>query len=544
MSMATKARQRADWPTLVLHWGMVLALLLSVSTGWRIASLHDPNLLLRWLEVFLMQGNVLRWHFVSATLLTALVVGYVVFLWRMGLGGRLSLRLAALRSPDRNTRWQAINKLVYWVSFALLGAAAATGFLMYFVPGLLPTENIATAHRWLSWAFVGYIVLHVTAQILMGGLRQLLKMISPRMAYGLGGALALSAGAAGAAVAFLADGTSMKALEIARLTGAPPVLDGRGDDAGWRQAREAVVHTSRGFHLDGGEVDVEVRAVHDGQRAYFRFRWADATRSQKHIPLVKTEKGWKLLHSKYFVNDENEFYEDKFAVMFARSPIAGGNTVRLGPKPLEGKPGPDHGLGLHATEDGSLADVWHWKSVRTGALNQIDDNHFGAPLPVKAGRYTGGYAQDPKAGGGYDQNFERVKGSEFVSIKWLPRDLATQQAAMGRFDPNPDVSDGGTYAMARADVVPWSAERDAKVPVGTVIPSVIVDQPFAGDRGDVPAVAQWKDGHWTLEVSRALDTGSKFDQPITTGMFMWVAVFDHNQVRHTRHIHPLRLILQ
>jgi hypothetical protein len=27
-------------------------------------------------------------------------------------------------------------------------------------------------------------------------------------------------------------------------------------------------------------------------------------------------------------------------------------------------------------------------------------------------------------------------------------------------------------------------------------------------------------------------------------MFMWVSVFDHNQVRHTRHLRPLRLSLQ
>jgi hypothetical protein len=41
-----------------------------------------------------------------------------------------------------------------------------------------------------------------------------------------------------------------------------------------------------------------------------------------------------------------------------------------------------------------------------------------------------------------------------------------------------------------------------------------------------------------------LDTGSKFDQPIADGMFMWFGVFDHNQVRHTRHVRPLRLQLQ
>jgi hypothetical protein len=348
---------------------------------------------------------------------------------------------------------------------------------------------------------------------------------------------------AGAAVTYFADTSSLARLVIQRTTSAP-VLDGDPSDDLWQNAPEAVVHTIRGFGLDGGEVNVHVRALHDDKRAWFLFRWPDATRSQKHVPVVKTETGWKLLHTNYFNNDENEFYEDKFAVMLARSPVAGGNSVRLGKQPLADKPGPSNGLGLHVTTDGSLADVWHWKSVRSGALHQFDDNHFGAALEAKPGRYMGGYAQDPKTGGGFEQNFERIGKTSEVKVKFLPRDLAAQQARMGRFDPSPTVSDTGSYAMARADVVASTPALDALVPVGTVLPSVVYDQPFEGDRGDITVYAQWKDGWWTLEATRVLDTGSKFDQPIADGMFMWVGVFDHNQVRHTRHMRPLRVQLQ
>ena len=522
---------------------MVAALLVSVSTGWRIASMTDQSVVLRWVDVLLLQGNVIRWHFVSAALLTALVLAYVVFLWRMGLGGRLALRLASLRSPDRTTRWQAVNRLVYWIAIALLAGAAVTGSLLYFAPGLVRTEGLVSLHQWLSWGFVAYIVVHVVAQAVLGGLRQLLKIVSPRLAYGLGAGAALAAGVAGAAAAYVADSSSLAALVIAR-AGSLPTLDGDGSDAVWQSAPETVVHTIRGFNLDGGEVGVHVRALHDGKQAYFLFRWPDATRSQKHVPVIKTDAGWKLLHTNYFNNDENEFYEDKFAVMLARSPVAGGNTVKLGPKPLADKPGPSNGLGLHAATDGSLADVWHWKSVRSGVLNQFDDNYFGAPLEAKPGRYTGGYMQDPKTAGGYDQNFEKIGDGTFVKLKYLPRDLAAQQARMGRFNPDSSVSDEGSFAMARTDVVPYSAALDARVPLGTVIPSVVYDKPFEGDRGDVVVHAKWKEGWWTLEAKRALDTGSRFDQPIEDGMFMWFAVFDHNQVRHTRHVRPVRIRLQ
>ncbi|MBL8348503.1 MAG: cytochrome b/b6 domain-containing protein [Rubrivivax sp.] len=538
-------RQRADLPTAVLHWGLVLALLVSVSTGWRIASLGDGSALARWVDALAVQGNVPWWHFASAATLVALVAAYFVFLARMGLLGRLSVRLASLRSADRQARWQALNKLVYWVALALLGASAVSGSLMYFKPGLLPGEPLASVHRFLSWAFVAYIALHVLAQWGMGGFRQITKLLTPRVAYGTGAALALAAGVAVAAVTVAVDSGSLTTLQVMRTT-APPALDGDSTDAAWAAAPEVVVHTTRGNGLEGGEVAVHVKALHDGKRAYLLFRWPDATRSQKHLPVVKTEAGWKLLHHNYFANDENEFYEDKFAVMLARSPVAGGNTVRLGSQPLAGKPGPTHGLGLHVTSDGTYADVWHWKSVRSGSIQQFDDNHFGPPLEAKKGqaRYTGGYTQDPHRGGGFEQNFESGGEGSLVRLKYLPRDLAAVQARMKSFNPSPEASDEGDFAMPRGEVVPYSAAADAQIPVGTVLPSVVYDRPFEGDRGDVSAHARWKDGWWTMEASRLLDTGSRFDQPIADGIYLWVSVFDHSQVRHTRHVRPLQIKVQ
>ena len=230
--------------------------------------------------------------------------------------------------------------------------------------------------------------------------------------------------------------------------------------------------------------------------------------------------------------------------MLARSPVTAGNATQLGAKPLADKPGPSNGLGLHATTDGSLADVWHWKSVRTGTFNQFDDNHFGPPLAAKQGkRYTGGYTQDPKSAGGYEQNFDKIEGSAYVKLKFLPKDLAAQQARMGTFNADVNTGDAGQFFMLQSDVQPYSAQADAAIAVGTVIPSVLIDKAHEGDRGDVSAHAQWKDGWWTIESSRKLDTGSAFDQPLTQGMYMWVSVFDHNQVRHTRHMRPLRLQL-
>src|SRR3546814_14901715 len=105
----------------------------------------------------------------------------------------------------------------------------------------------------------------------------------------------------------------------------------------------------------------------------------------------------------------------------------------LGPQPLAGRPGGPNERGLHYTTDGSLVDVWHWKSVRTGPLEQFDDDHFGPPLAPPdnpATRYTAGYTQDPKTAGGSTMNWEKFDEAN-VQPRWLPRPPAPMQQPIG-----------------------------------------------------------------------------------------------------------------
>ena len=95
--------------------------------------------------------------------------------------------------------------------------------------------------------------------------------------------------------------------------------------------------------------------------------------------------------------------------------------------------------------------------------------------------------------------------------------------------------------MTEVESLPYSVEHDARMPVGTVIPGVIMSGEFDGDRADVRCAARWASGHWALEVARRLDTHSPYDVAIASGVFMRVAAFDHSQIRHTRHVRPIRL---
>lgn len=549
MTDANKRIEKTDATTVILHWLLVVTLLFSLSTGLRISADSEESVWARAMNIVLLQGNVMHWHIWAAYALTLVALGYVVFLVRARLTTRVALdrtRVGSLGAPERNVRWRAVNVVLYWLAFVLLGLAAMTGTLLYFFPGVLAHETVIVVHRVLAWLIMTYVALHVLAQFAAGGFWHLLKILNPRAAYGAAAGTAIAVAAVGAVGVYALDKTAIKNLNVLK-TQSVPTIDGDPGDDVWQTADSVEIVTTRGVNQPGGEVTVKVRMLHDGDKLYALYEWPDTTRSQKHLPLQKTANGWRVLQREYGKQDEDEYYEDKFGVMLARSPeIAGAGTSHLGPKPISDRPAPSGGRGLHYTTDGGNVDVWHWKSVRTGssAMNQIDDNYFGPPLDPKAGkgRYTGGYTKDPKTGGGFKMNWEKF-GDGLVKPLRLPKDPAVLKR-LGQLNLDPRASDDGEYWLPMAQTVAYSPELD-NYPVGTVMPSVLIDGPFEGDRGDVQAVSRWHDGWWRIEVTRKLDTGSKFDTPLSAAeaVYMWVAVFDHAQTRHSLHLHPIRLVL-
>jgi hypothetical protein len=369
--------------------------------------------------------------------------------------------------------------------------------------------------------------------------------------------LVVAAAAAIAAtwVIVAADRLSVDQLQIHRIDSADaPRLDGDTSDRAWRSAVPFSLMTGEGGNFDGkGETRIQIRAVHDGTWAYFLLMWEDPTRSLKHLPLVKQADGWRVLHHGFEAGDERDFHEDKFSILLttAESTLAGDRTFHASSHPIPGAPSTMSGRGLHFTAKG-YADVWQWKATSGGPTGWMEDAHFGPPLdptPMQARNivpYRGGFAPDPGAAN-YTDNFilgaDAAFGMRLVVPRRLPRNLAATVAAMGEVDLDPDhgEEDGARWYMTEAESIPYSAEADVGIAVGTVIPGVIIAGEFSGDRADVRCAARWASGHWALEVARRLDTHSEYDVPIKSGVFMRVAAFDHSQIRHTRHVRPIRL---
>ena len=369
--------------------------------------------------------------------------------------------------------------------------------------------------------------------------------------------VAAAAAVTGASLLVATDRLAVDTVQIRRINPADaPVLDGDTSDRAWRNVRPFSLLTGEGGNFDGkGETRIEIRAVHDGTYAYFLFTWEDSTRSLKHLPLVKQGDGWHLLHSGFQVGDEHQYNEDKFSVLLTTSDVtlAGGRTFHPGPQPVAGAPATMSGRGLHYTAAG-YADVWQWKAT-SSAAGWMDDAHFGPPLsptPMQAANvvpYKGGFAPDPGTAN-YRDNFTveadltgGPRRSRLVAPLRLPKAHGATTDALGDIDLDPThgESDGARWYMTEKDSVPYSTELDARIPTGTVIPGVILSGEFSGDRADVRSAGRWASGLWALEVKRRLDTTSEFDVPIRSGVHMRVAAFDHSQIRHTRHVRPIRI---
>lgn len=369
--------------------------------------------------------------------------------------------------------------------------------------------------------------------------------------------VAAAAALTGASLLVATDRLAVDTVHIRRINPADaPILDGDTSDRAWRGVRPFSLLTGEGGNFDDkGETRIEIRAVHDGTYAYFLFTWEDSTRSLKHLPLIKEADGWHLLHSGFQAGDEHQYNEDKFSVLLTTSDVtlAGGRTFHPGPQPVAGAPATMSGRGLHYTAAG-YADVWQWKAT-SSAAGWMDDAHFGPPLnptPMQAANvvpYKGGFAPDPGTAN-YRDNFTveadstgGPRRSRLVAPLRLPKVVAATTDALGDIDLDPThgESDGARWFMTEQDSTLYSAELDARIPVGTVIPGVILGGEYSGDRADVRCAGRWASGLWALEVKRRLDTTSEFDVPIRSGVRMRVAAFDHSQIRHTRHVRPIRI---
>jgi cytochrome b subunit of formate dehydrogenase len=553
---------RTDVGTLVLHWTTAIAFTVSLFTGIRIAAdaLYAP--VSKWLSPILPQGEIWTFHFYAGLTLFFCAAAYFIYMRRSGLANRNALKKSrvVVMPVASKMRFGGLNVLLHWAAYLIVGIMTVTGIFLYLGHG----GWLVQIHSYVAFIGLAYIFIHALAHYLYGGWWQVFRIFRPARLMLTQAVkpkpLLIAAGVGVLVIAGIAasDTIFQDKLVVRRVASAPDPNKLLNDPV-WSSVQPARIHTQQGINLGGtGESLVEVRAVHDGKKVYFAFRWEDPTRSVRREPLIKKEDGWHIIADNTYTDDVTTFYEDKFAVIFSTvNEFGNGGVAHLGPKPLAEYQGSRNGRGFHYT-DGHMVDMWQWKASRGGLFGEIDDMYIGpprAPTPsevAKVNRYQAGYWGDP-GDTPYTYNFKLYAPSEYtegqpVEILRLPKDYRDINRKMGTWNPEPGgtVDDGSIWWMSLEETVPYSKEKDAEIPVGTIIPAVLITGKHEGDRYDTKAQAHWADGHWTLIVNRDLRTGSKYDQDFVPGkdLYMWVSVFDHTQTRHTRHPRPVKIVTQ
>jgi hypothetical protein len=244
---------------------------------------------------------------------------------------------------------------------------------------------------------------------------------------------------------------------------AAPTLDGVGDEPFWADAQEIVVPVSGGANM--GSTDVNIKTVYTADEIYFLVSYADPSESFFRSPWQKNEDGtWtKIKDPDDKGGDNNTVYEDKLAFIWPinnsipKFETAGCFTACHAGENSDVKP---YGNKYTANE-GELADIWHWKSVRN--LGQVDDQYldstrYSADTPG-AGRHS-----DPNEGGGYVNNENEAKDAPAFT------------------SPAVDLTTGAPGFILDSEKVALDQAAMDAIPAGSYVPSIVKSE-FAGDRG-------------------------------------------------------------
>lgn len=520
---------------ILLHSAALIAVTCSLFSGLRIATLGKPVVIS--IAELLPQGEVHSVHFISALLLSLVASGYLIS------------RVSYFLDPDRESTPKRINyhRVVTWGGVSLLTTSLLSGWILF--AGMGPLFWLRSIHFYSAIGLTFYIFLHGGIYLVQFGLRVLLFILKPSQSSRK--SLPLVSILLGTiSLGFLLMGGwhlihrySHHPLQVTTI---PPSsimdIDGLASEPQWKEAQALALRTDGGANFYDGRSDVQLKALQNGQELFLHITWQDPDESLAHLPLRKTAEGWEILQSGYKAFDEKRYYEDKFAILLSENcSFAAAGTAHLGQSPLTGKPANWHGKGYHYSNSGQLHDLWHWKAVRTNKMYLADDNFIGKPDKVRPGarRYTAGYQQDGKESGAYRMNWKWYSPTT-ISPKRLP--VKIDQLAPYQYPR--EQKQNQDWTISWFDYQPYSAHLD-QFPLGTLMPSVLyTSNRFEGDRADVRARGVWRDGHWSLELVRRLDTGSAQDIPIVDGICMWVSAFDRAQIAHTRHSRAIQLNLE
>ncbi len=353
-------------------------------------------------------------------------------------------------------------------------------------------------------------------------------------------------------------GTSTSELLAKKVTTAP-TIDGTVD-ASWADCQTltgtaTVPNLANDFKWFVGEAySFKMRSMYDATNIYFLIEYADPTKSvdRQSWYFDTATKLWKQ-HNKKPTTATDKYYEDKFAFLWptASTPASWQNTTCY--NTCHAVPA---GKGFdtenkHFTNSASeVVDQWHYKLVRTGPGNQLDDQmqiYIDPNNPLAAGpngdqMKEGGRSSDPKTAGGVADNKQTLNnGIADVSVPKYVIPGKTGYSVITKAE-----IDGGTAKLITAvnanGVLTYAGGTIDPTDAGYVpatgakrFPSIIFNGALEGSRGDVMTFANHIGSGWVIELKRALKTTdlvNDIQYDITKEYMFGFAIFENAAVAH------------
>ena len=281
-------------------------------------------------------------------------------------------------------------------------------------------------------------------------------------------------------------------------------------DAGssqWSEAKESKIALTGAGSVEGKSLLLSAKSVYTSDQIFFRFEWADKDKTLN-------KNRWKNNNGKWskFKGDEDRLgvvWEinriDKFATkgcaVFCHN---------------ESKNEKEWYYAVSSSKE--KADMWHWKSVRSNPVGYTEDGYV-----------TTNPSKKPEEGRKRDAGSGKAKSNQ------------TKDKSGPAFMQNPSVSPSVEDALLVSEAVEIKA--GTVLQNGQEIPGYMLNTEWTGSFADVKTKGVWKNGNWTLMMSRKLDTGNSDDIQFNTRKRypFAVAVFDNAHEHNSYNSEPLKL---
>jgi hypothetical protein len=276
----------------------------------------------------------------------------------------------------------------------------------------------------------------------------------------------------------------------------------------WNEAKEAKIVLTGAGTVEGKVIELKAKSVHTKDEIFFLFEWPDKDQSMN-------KNSWKFTGGKW-VKQKGD--EDRLGMVWEINRID--KFATKGCAVLchnESKNEKDWYYAVSSSKE--KADLWHWKAVRSNPVGYTEDGYV-----------TTNPSKKPEEGRKRDAGSETKAKSNRTEDKSGPKYMQ---------DSTKSPSIPGSLLVAHAVEIKDSSTFKE----GDVIPGYMLNPVWKDSFADLKTEGVWKNGKWTVMMSRSLSTGNDDDVQYNTRKTypFALAAFDNAHEHNSHNSEPLKL---